>query len=276
MGRYEKTGYKDHFINVEGFLDIYNWINIEDFSSTSGLVPSTGIESVDAIVGTSGAQIIANELLQPEYSGVRHTFNGQEYVHLGIAVLGMTSPVTDGIVRDFENAGYARHSVTITGSSLTGLFQIAFNSVLKPYVRYPLYVYSYKEGNYQIGPDSEKNLTSRRRARFIKTSEKEGQQARFKTMTNKGKMLAGQVYDPNDKELVSEQFEYLNAMKAYNALPYGDKREDEYIRKCFGSIGKQPVVTQPFFANWGGKHVFIGDYFYSNFCLTLVDDGKSK
>ncbi|MDY2972080.1 MAG: hypothetical protein SOR64_05155, partial [Eubacteriales bacterium] len=41
---------------------------------------------------------------------------------------------------------------------LTGLFQIAFNSVLKPYVRYPLYVYSYKEGNYQIGPDSEKKL----------------------------------------------------------------------------------------------------------------------
>lgn len=154
----KKTGYKDHFINVEGFLDIYNWINIEDFSATSGLVPSTGIESVDAIVGTTGAQIIANELLQPEYSGVRHTFNGQEYVHLGIAVLGMTSPVTDGIVRDFENAGYARHSVTITGSSLTGLFQIAFNSVLKPYVRYPLYVYSYKEGNYQIGPDSEKKL----------------------------------------------------------------------------------------------------------------------
>lgn len=154
----KKTGYKDHFINVEGFLDIYNWINIEDFSSTSGLVPSTGIESVDAIVGTTGAQIIANELLQPEYSGVRHTFNGQEYVHLGIAVLGMTSPVTDGIVRDFENAGYARHSVTITGSSLTGLFQIAFNSVLKPYVRYPLYVYSYKEGNYQSGPDSEKKL----------------------------------------------------------------------------------------------------------------------
>ena len=154
----KKTGYKDHFINVEGFLDIYNWINIEDFSSTSGLVPSTGIESVDAIVGTTGAQIIANELLQPEYSGVRHTFNGQEYAHLGIAVLGMTSPVTDGIVRDFENAGYARHSVTITGSSLTGLFQIAFNSVLKPYVRYPLYVYSYKEGNYQIGPDSEKKL----------------------------------------------------------------------------------------------------------------------
>lgn len=154
----KKTGYKDHFINVEGFLDIYNWINIEDFSSTSGLVPATGIESVDAIVGTTGAQIIANELLQPEYSGVRHTFNGQEYVHLGIAVLGMTSPVTDGIVRDFENAGYARHSVTITGSSLTGLFQIAFNSVLKPYVRYPLYVYSYKEGNYQIGPDAEKKL----------------------------------------------------------------------------------------------------------------------
>ena len=92
------------------------------------------------------------------------------------------------------------------------------------------------------------------------------------TMTNKEKMLAGQVYDPNDEEIVSEQFEYLNAMKAYNALPYGDKREDEYIRKCFGAIGKQPVVTQPFFANWGGKHVHFGKHVYANFNLTLVDD----
>lgn len=89
-------------------------------------------------------------------------------------------------------------------------------------------------------------------------------------------MLAGQVYDPNDEEIVSEQFEYLNAMKAYNALPYGDKREDEYIRKCFGSIGKQPVVTQPFFANWGGKHVFIGDYFTVILILRSSTTGKSK
>ncbi len=93
-------------------------------------------------------------------------------------------------------------------------------------------------------------------------------------MTNREKMIAGLVYDPNDQDIVSEQFEYLNAMKAYNDLPYGDAREQEYLKKCFGAIGKNSFVTQPFFANWGGKHVFIGDNFYSNFCLTLVDDGK--
>lgn len=152
------TGYKDHFIDIEGFLDIYNWINIEDFSSSSGLIPSTGIEYVDQLVGTTGAQIISTELLQPEYSGIRHTFNGQEYVHLGIAVIGMTSPVSDGIIRNFEQAGYARHSVTVTGSSLTGFFKIAFDGVLKPYVRYPFYAYSYKAGNYSIGPDSEQKI----------------------------------------------------------------------------------------------------------------------
>jgi len=154
----KEAGYKDHFIDIEGFLDIYNWINIEDFSSTSGLIPSTGIEGVDALVGSAGSQIIANELLQPEYAGVRHTINNQEYVHLGIAVIGMTSPVTDGIVRDFENAGYARHSVKITGSSLDSGLKFVFNSLLKPYVRFPLYVYSYKAGNYQIGPDAEQQL----------------------------------------------------------------------------------------------------------------------
>lgn len=157
----KKTGYKDHFINVEGFLDIYNWINIDDFATTgNGLIPPTGLgDALDNRISQEGSKIIANVLLNEQYKDVRHTINNQEYVHLGIAVLGMTSPVSDGIIRNFENAGYSRHRVELTDNVLSTIpAWKLFGAVLKPYVRYPLYVYSYKEGNYQIGPDSEKKL----------------------------------------------------------------------------------------------------------------------
>lgn len=157
----KKTGYKDHFINVEGFLDIYNWINIDDFATTgNGLIPPTGLgDALDNLISQEGSKIIANVLLNEQYKDVRHTINNQEYVHLGIAVLGMTSPVSDGIIRNFENAGYSRHRVELTDNVLSTIpAWKVFGAVLKPYVRYPLYVYSYKEGNYQIGPDSEKKL----------------------------------------------------------------------------------------------------------------------
>lgn len=157
----KKTGYKDHFINVEGFLDIYNWINIDDFATTgSGLIPPTGLgDALDNLISQEGSKIIANVLLNDQYKDVRHTINNQEYVHLGIAVLGMTSPVSDGIIRNFENAGYSRHRVELTDNVLSTIpAWKLFGAVLKPYVRYPLYVYSYNEGNYQIGPDSEKKL----------------------------------------------------------------------------------------------------------------------
>lgn len=157
----KKTGYKDHFINVEGFLDIYNWINIDEFATTgSGLIPPTNLnDALDALISQEGSKIIANVLLNDQYNDVRHTINNQEYVHLGIVVLGMTAPVSDGIIRNFENAGYSRHRVELTDNVLDTIpAWKVFGSMLKPYVRYPLYVYSYKEGNYQIGPDSEKKL----------------------------------------------------------------------------------------------------------------------
>ena len=157
----KKTGYKDHFINVEGFLDIYNWINIDEFATTgSGLIPPTGLgDALDTLISQEGSKIIANVLLNDQYKDVRHTINNQEYVHLGTVVIGMTAPVTDGIMRNFENAGYSRHRVELTDNVLSTIpAWKVFGSMLKPYVRYPLYVYSYKEGNYQIGPDSEKKL----------------------------------------------------------------------------------------------------------------------
>lgn len=73
----KKTGYKDHFINVEGFLDIYNWINIDEFATTgSGLIPPTGLgDALDTLISQEGSKIIANVLLNDQYKDVRHTIN---------------------------------------------------------------------------------------------------------------------------------------------------------------------------------------------------------
>ena len=42
----------------------------------------------------------------------------------------------------------------------------------------------------------------------------------------------------------------------------------------FFEIGEDCYIETPFYANWGGKNVHIGNHFYSNYNLMLVDDGE--
>ena len=42
----------------------------------------------------------------------------------------------------------------------------------------------------------------------------------------------------------------------------------------FASCGTDCYIQPPFYANWSGHHVHIGDLFYANFNLTIVDDGE--
>lgn len=94
-------------------------------------------------------------------------------------------------------------------------------------------------------------------------------------MTEKEKMAAGMIYDPNADEIMSEQMNYLELLYDYNATrPLEQEKRQELMKKMFGSIGKDCYIEPPFHANWGGKHVYMGDYVYANFNLTLVDDGN--
>ncbi|MFR2694402.1 MAG: DapH/DapD/GlmU-related protein [Enterocloster bolteae] len=34
------------------------------------------------------------------------------------------------------------------------------------------------------------------------------------------------------------------------------------------------MIEPPLHSNWGGRHVYMGDFVYANFNLTLVDDGE--
>lgn len=89
------------------------------------------------------------------------------------------------------------------------------------------------------------------------------------------RMKEGKIYDPRDKEILDEQMPYLDRLQEYNSLlPSEFNRKKELLKEMLGAVGENCYIEIPFRANWGGKHVFIGDHFYSNFNLTLVDDGN--
>ena len=94
-------------------------------------------------------------------------------------------------------------------------------------------------------------------------------------MTQKERMLAGLIYDPNDGDIMDEQVKCLEKLYDYNATrPSEGKKRAELLKEMLGDAGEGCYIEPPFRANWGGKHVHFGDYVYANFNLTCVDDAN--
>ena len=53
-----------------------------------------------------------------------------------------------------------------------------------------------------------------------------------------------------------------------------EERIEELLDLMFAKVGKNCYIQPPFYANWGGAHVYLGDNVYANFSLTLVDDAN--
>ena len=88
---------------------------------------------------------------------------------------------------------------------------------------------------------------------------------------------SGEIYDCGDLRIVKYQEKQKQKINRYNKLGSSLLAlfiKQKLIKRIFGSIGKNYWIEAAFHANFAGKHVFIGDYFYANFNLTLVDDGK--
>lgn len=87
------------------------------------------------------------------------------------------------------------------------------------------------------------------------------------------KMHSGEIYDPNDENILREQMDCLELLYEYNQTrPHEQQRRQELLRQMFAEIGENCYIEPPFHANWGGHHVHFGKNVYSNFNLTLVDD----
>lgn len=94
-------------------------------------------------------------------------------------------------------------------------------------------------------------------------------------MDNLERMAKGLLYDPTTNDVMDDQLSLLDKMVEYNnTLPREQERRQKLLKEMFGAVGKGCYIEAPFHANWGGKHVFMGDYVYANFNLTLVDDAN--
>ena len=93
-------------------------------------------------------------------------------------------------------------------------------------------------------------------------------------MTEKEKMEAGLLYDPNQTEFASEQMARQDRLHEFNSLKPSQREEQRrYMKEIFAECGENNYIQRPLYANWGGKHVHLGSNIYANFNLTLVDDG---
>ena len=96
-------------------------------------------------------------------------------------------------------------------------------------------------------------------------------------MTEKEKMLKGEIYDANyNKELLKERKCAKELWHKYNNLRPGklDKKR-KIIKDLFGKTDKNFFIEQPFQCDYG-YNVEIGENFYTNINLTLLDANKIK
>lgn len=93
-------------------------------------------------------------------------------------------------------------------------------------------------------------------------------------MTQYERMVAGLVYDPGDKEIMDEQFPYMDKLWEFNKLkPSQIEEKMAYMKEVFAECGENNYIELPFRANWGGHHIHFGSGIYANYNLTCVDDG---
>lgn len=92
-------------------------------------------------------------------------------------------------------------------------------------------------------------------------------------MTTKEKMHSGELYLPDDEDIMKEQTACLDRLYDFNQTrPTEYAKRMEMLREMFAEIGEGCYIEPPFHANWGGKHCHFGKHVYANFNLTLVDD----
>lgn len=92
-------------------------------------------------------------------------------------------------------------------------------------------------------------------------------------MSMKDKMHSGELYLPNDKEIIIEQGKCLARLKRFNKLsPVRLLSRQRLMKKMFAEVGEDCYIESPFYANFGGKHIHFGKNVYCNFGVTMVDD----
>ena len=93
-------------------------------------------------------------------------------------------------------------------------------------------------------------------------------------MNQKERMLAGLPYKAWLDGLTEERNENKMRIYRYNSLSPAQKEEQEQcIREILGKCGESIHIEQPFHCDYG-YNIEVGNNFYSNYNLTILDVGK--
>ena len=92
-------------------------------------------------------------------------------------------------------------------------------------------------------------------------------------MTEKQKMLMGIIYNAEEACLIEERNRAKSLTKQYNESRQEDRDHRKYLKgQIFGKLGQNVHLEAPFYLDYGYRTT-IGDDFFSNFNLTILDGG---
>ena len=91
-------------------------------------------------------------------------------------------------------------------------------------------------------------------------------------MTEREKMLAGQLYDCGDRELLVQWQRAKDLIRDYNQADSSDKEKKEKIlSELLGGKGENLWITAPFFVDYG-NNIYFGNHCEVNMNCTFLDD----
>ena len=96
-------------------------------------------------------------------------------------------------------------------------------------------------------------------------------------MTEWEKAQSGYLYDANhDAEIIAARTKCADLCHAFNCCrPSDTQTQAKLLREILGSVKGEPVVTAPFYCDYG-SHIEVGKNFYANYNCTILDVAKVK
>lgn len=93
-------------------------------------------------------------------------------------------------------------------------------------------------------------------------------------MTEREKMLAGELYDCGDEELLTQWHKAKNLIREYNQTDSEDLEEkDRILCQLLGGKGKNLWITPPFYVDYG-NNIYFGNNCEVNMNCTFLDDNR--
>lgn len=96
-------------------------------------------------------------------------------------------------------------------------------------------------------------------------------------MTEKEKMLAGELYDANyNPDLIEERKVAKDLCYDFNHLrPSDTEAQQQIMRKLFGKTGNRFEIIAPFYCDYG-YNIEVGENFFANHNTVILDGAKVR